>query len=97
MEATVMGSCEEWLNQTQDRVFSIGRENFGHVKLVTNVPTGSRTISVESGSLTLKIFLYCPDKVSAFDSEAVVIARDGNELTDDMILQLLDVEFRKLV
>jgi hypothetical protein len=32
-----------------------------------------------------------------YEPDAVVVACDGNELTDDTILQLLDVEFRKLV
>lgn len=92
-----MSSCEEWLDETQAKIFSIARENFGDPKLVANVPIGSRTISIESGRLNLKVFLYCPDKVAVFEPDAIVIARDGNELTDDVILQLLDVEFRKLV
>jgi hypothetical protein len=97
MEATVMAGCEEWLEQTQAKVFSVASENFGHAKLVTNVPIGSRTISVESGTLRLKVVLYCPDKVAVYEPEAVVIARDGSELTDDIILQLLNVGFRKRV
>jgi hypothetical protein len=92
-----MASCEEWLNETQDKIFTVVRDNFGHAKLVSNVPIGSRTISIESGALTLKIVLYCPDKVAIYEPDAVVIARDENELTDDSILQLLDIEFRKRV
>ena len=97
MEATAMTSCEEWLNQTQARIFSIALENFGHVNLVTSVPIGSRTISIESGTLSLRIVLYCPDKVTVCEPEAVVIARNDIELTDDVILHLLDTGFRKRV
>lgn len=97
MEATGMTSCEEWLNQTQDKIFSVARENFGHAKLVANVPIGSRTLSVESGALNLKVILYCPDKVAVYEPDAVVIARDDHELTDDIVLHLLDTGFRKRV
>jgi hypothetical protein len=78
-------------------IFSVASENFGHAKLVTHVPIGSRTISVESGTLRLKGVLYCPDKVAIHEPDAVVIACNDDELTDDIILQLPDVGFRKLV
>jgi hypothetical protein len=92
-----MTSCENWLNETQDRVFAVARENFGHVKLVANVPIGSRTISVQSGSLNVKMILYCPDVVAIYDPNALVIPRGHNGPSGEEIYKLLDTAFRKRV
>jgi hypothetical protein len=92
-----MTNCENWLNETQDKVFSVGRENFGHVKLVTNVPIGSRTISVQSGSLNVKVILYCPDVVAIYDPDALVIPGRPDGPSDEEIYELLDTAFRKRV
>jgi hypothetical protein len=95
--AAVMNNCENWLNEIQDKVFSVGRENFGHVKLVTNVPIGSRTISVQSGSLNVKVILYCPSVVVISEPDVLVIPRRDDGPSDEEIYKLLDTAFRKRV
>jgi hypothetical protein len=92
-----MASCENWLNEMQDKVFSVARENFGHVRLVTNVPIGSRTISVQSGSLNVKLILYCPDAATIYEPDALVIAYRPNGPSKGEIYKLLDTAFRKRV
>lgn len=94
-------SCEEWLNEIQANVFSVVHENFGDATLETNVPTGFRSIAVKSGKLILKVVLYCPEclpeAAPSFESDAIVIARSSNSLTDGDIYKLVYAKFRKQV